>query len=459
MQNFVEIPSSRTLSDSLAEILNNDKTALSLSSGSAFPTTNLQLGMPCYRTDQLKLYILTQVSPSAVWKLWMDFSGSEGKAPNAEAVDGIDGSAVALRANNLSDLSNAATARSNLGLAAVAASGSAGDLASGTLPSGRLSGTYNINISGNAATASNGGVTSVNGLTGAVSVDQSGKANTNGSNASGTWPISISGNAATATSATTASSANSVAWSNVSSRPTALSAFTNDPGFTNGSGGHTSAHIHGDGVGAVVVHHGGVGGYSYWSPLTLIKSGNNYLLRANNCRCNCDCCCCFAPGTLVRMADKSVRAIEEIRLGDLLTGINGDVSVAFTLHSKLKQNRLFQVNDSLLVTGGHLFYANDSWAAVDPHAYPQGSFYRSRQHFSNAELSDVEHQYEQLELVHPLRIGDVVNGVPIRSISAVDCEPDQEVHNLIVYGGQGFELADGYLVDGFMRTTKCEGCQ
>lgn len=94
MQNFTDIPSTRTLSDSLAEILNNDKTALSLSSGTAFPTTNLQLGMPCYRSDQQKLYILTQISPSAVWKLWMDFSGSEGKAPNAEAVDGVDSSTI-----------------------------------------------------------------------------------------------------------------------------------------------------------------------------------------------------------------------------------------------------------------------------------------------------------------------------------------------------------------------------
>ena len=44
MQNYTEIPSSTTLSDSLSQILNNDKTALSLSSGTAFPTVNLQLG-------------------------------------------------------------------------------------------------------------------------------------------------------------------------------------------------------------------------------------------------------------------------------------------------------------------------------------------------------------------------------------------------------------------------------
>lgn len=116
MQNFTDIPSTRTLSDSLAEILNNDKTAISCSSGTAFPTANLQLGMLCFRTDQNKLYILKATSPSAVWVEIMDVTASSGKAPNAEAVDGIDGSAVLLKASNLSDLANAATARSNLGI-------------------------------------------------------------------------------------------------------------------------------------------------------------------------------------------------------------------------------------------------------------------------------------------------------------------------------------------------------
>ncbi len=73
MQNFTGIPSSRTLSDSLIEILNNDKTAISCNSGTTFPTTNLQIGMLCYRTDQLKLYQLIGTNPDN-WRFIMDLS-------------------------------------------------------------------------------------------------------------------------------------------------------------------------------------------------------------------------------------------------------------------------------------------------------------------------------------------------------------------------------------------------
>ena len=73
MQNFTDIPSSRTLSDSLIEILNNDKTGISCNSGTTFPTTNLQIGMLCYRTDQLKLYQLIGTNPDN-WRFIMDLS-------------------------------------------------------------------------------------------------------------------------------------------------------------------------------------------------------------------------------------------------------------------------------------------------------------------------------------------------------------------------------------------------
>lgn len=73
MQNFTDIPSSRTLSDSLIEILNNDKTAISCNSGTTFPTTNLQVGMLCYRSDQLKLYQLIGTNPDN-WRFIVDLA-------------------------------------------------------------------------------------------------------------------------------------------------------------------------------------------------------------------------------------------------------------------------------------------------------------------------------------------------------------------------------------------------
>ncbi len=99
MQNYTEIPSSTTLSDSLSQILNNDKTALSLSSGTSLPTVNLQLGMPCFRTDEQKLYILTVVSPAS-WKMVIDLSATVGKVANADLLDGIDSTGFALAGHN-----------------------------------------------------------------------------------------------------------------------------------------------------------------------------------------------------------------------------------------------------------------------------------------------------------------------------------------------------------------------
>ena len=61
MQRYTEIPSAQTLQSSLSLLLNNHKTILSCFSGTAFPTTNLQVGMLCFRTEQKKLHQLTEI--------------------------------------------------------------------------------------------------------------------------------------------------------------------------------------------------------------------------------------------------------------------------------------------------------------------------------------------------------------------------------------------------------------
>ena len=56
MQKYTEIDENKTLGESRELLLNNDKTAISCNAGTAFPATNLQVGMLCFRTDLKKLY-------------------------------------------------------------------------------------------------------------------------------------------------------------------------------------------------------------------------------------------------------------------------------------------------------------------------------------------------------------------------------------------------------------------
>lgn len=93
-QRYTEITSTTKIRDSLQLILNNDKTSLSCSSGTSFPTTNLIEGMLCFRTDEQKLYLLLDPSDSESWKMIADLGGEfrhlDGGTGNAINYDAKD---------------------------------------------------------------------------------------------------------------------------------------------------------------------------------------------------------------------------------------------------------------------------------------------------------------------------------------------------------------------------------
>ena len=55
---------------SLPKLLANDNAALTWNAGTSFPTNGLSIGMPCYRTDEKKLYVYD----GAAWSLMMDYN-------------------------------------------------------------------------------------------------------------------------------------------------------------------------------------------------------------------------------------------------------------------------------------------------------------------------------------------------------------------------------------------------
>lgn len=211
MQNYTEISSASTLTSSRSQILNNDKSIMSCFSGAAYPTTNLQVGMLCYRTDSGKLFQLTD----AATKTWVEIANTNRNI--SDAVDaklpltggtvtgltrftaGINSTSTAtgtlivtggvgvsgdIYASNVyATLKGNADTASRLETArTIALSGGVTGTATafqgnanitipvtavsaayltGTINAARLSGTYNINISGNAETA-----TTTNSITG-----------------------------------------------------------------------------------------------------------------------------------------------------------------------------------------------------------------------------------------------------------------------------------------------------
>ncbi len=143
MQQFVSIGSGEKLTDSRQEIVNNDLTVMSCNSGTSFPTTNLEVGMFCLRTDLNQLFQLEDMAPT--WKMVFDLSKT---ATNKEYVDAQDATKV-----DASDVVTSATAGKVLRLDA-----------SGKLPA---------SITGDAATV--GGAAAGVGASNVLRLDASGK--------------------------------------------------------------------------------------------------------------------------------------------------------------------------------------------------------------------------------------------------------------------------------------------
>lgn len=83
MQGLRRIRETETLANSLDPINKNFESVQSQHSGTSFPQDNLVLGQPCFRTDTMSLYILSDVG----YKLWIRVADLTLTLVNKEYVD------------------------------------------------------------------------------------------------------------------------------------------------------------------------------------------------------------------------------------------------------------------------------------------------------------------------------------------------------------------------------------
>lgn len=141
---------------------------------------------------------------------------------------------------------------------------------------------------------------------------------------------------------------------------------------------------------------------------------------------------CFVSGTQVTMADGSTKAIEKIKIGDVLQGETGDNTVIEYDRPLLGDRKLYAINGTkAFVTAEHPIKTKAGWKSFDPAATAAEE---------DTEAPDVT----QLEIGDEILMLDGTF-TKVESIDTTEGSADQELFNFDMDGDNTY-YADGMLV-------------
>ena len=165
------------------------------------------------------------------------------------------------------------------------------------------------------------------------------------------------------------------------------------------------------------------------------STGDSNMCRANNSSPGGDC---FVKGTLVTLYDGSQIAIENLKIGDYIKGLNGinavkKVNIPLLIQPGKRDGTLWGINDlGKFVTAEHPIMTKQGWKTIDyDHAM-----------ILEPHLVDL--------LIGSIEIGDEIlteNGsyIIVKSIDVYKDQPQQDVYNLLLDGDHTY-YANGLLV-------------
>lgn len=144
---------------------------------------------------------------------------------------------------------------------------------------------------------------------------------------------------------------------------------------------------------------------------------------------------CFVQGSLVTLADKTKIAIEDVKIGDFVLGLNGINKVVgydrpMLIIDNIREGNLYGFNGlEKFITSEHPVMTKQGWKAID-----QFNAVRVDPHLDKI-------------LIGNLNIGDEVmcedgSYITINSIEKYEDQPQQELYNLLLDGDHTFYVND-----------------
>ncbi len=166
---------------------------------------------------------------------------------------------------------------------------------------------------------------------------------------------------------------------------------------------------------------------------------------------------CFLAGSLVQMADGSVKPIEEVKVGDSVWGAFGEINVVLALHRPLLgSTAMCRINNKHSTTSHHPHISADKgFYCVHPQVVETATY--GREHPVLNGEGQVESRFLhglRTGRVQPLVVGTELKTVegsrPVVHLDLYDLPADTQLYNLVVGGSHTYHV-DGYAVTGWPR--------